>query len=212
METRLEAARKAEELESQLDPEYPSFVKPMLHSHVVRGFWLVSAILLYALPSKFLTHLVCINFVGWHDQKGLPRHFCETYLPKHDSIVTLVDEKDEEFKTNYLAYKNGLSGGWAGFALCHGLLDGDATVFQLIKPTTFKVIQSTGRYIWIMWSCDLNMVYIRIMWITCRKWIAFQVYIIRATVNDGNEVTEWLHCATSLLTYQEMANRILGMV
>ncbi|XP_015690867.2 B3 domain-containing protein Os03g0184500 isoform X2 [Oryza brachyantha] len=110
MEARLEAARKAEELESQLDPEFPSFVKPMLHSHVVRGFWL-----------------------------GLPRHFCETYLPKRDAIVTLVDEKDEEFDTNYLAYKNGLSGGWAGFALDHGLLDGDATVFQLIKPTTFKV-------------------------------------------------------------------------
>uniref|UniRef100_A0A0E0K9S4 TF-B3 domain-containing protein n=1 Tax=Oryza punctata TaxID=4537 RepID=A0A0E0K9S4_ORYPU len=104
MEARLEAARKAEELESQLDPGFPSFVKPMLHSHV-----------------------------------GLPRHFCETYLPKHDAIVTLLDEKDEEFSTNYLAYKNGLSGGWAGFALDHGLLDGDATVFQLVKPTTFKV-------------------------------------------------------------------------
>jgi hypothetical protein len=125
MEARLEAARKAEELESQLDPEFPSFVKPMLHSHVVRGFWL-----------------------------GLPRHFCETYLPKHDAIVTLLDEKDEQFDTNYLAYKNGLSGGWAGFALDHGLLDGDATVFQLVKPTTFKV------------------------------------HIIRATVDDGNEVTK----------------------
>ncbi|KAG8073741.1 hypothetical protein GUJ93_ZPchr0006g43902 [Zizania palustris] len=111
MEARLEAANKAEELESQLDPVFPSFVKPMLHSHVVRGFWL-----------------------------GLPKHFCDTYLPKHDSIVTLVDEKDEEFDTNYLAYKNGLSGGWAGFALDHGILDGDATVFQLIKPTTFKVL------------------------------------------------------------------------
>lgn len=78
--------------------------------------------------------------VWWHDQKGLPRHFCETYLPKHDAIVTLLDEKDEQFDTNYLAYKNGLSGGWAGFALDHGLLDGDATVFQLVKPTTFKVL------------------------------------------------------------------------
>jgi hypothetical protein len=43
MKARLEAARKAEELESQLDPEVPSFVKEMLHSHVVRGFWLVSS-------------------------------------------------------------------------------------------------------------------------------------------------------------------------
>ncbi|KAG2542933.1 B3 domain-containing protein Os03g0184500-like isoform X2 [Panicum virgatum] len=110
MKARMEAERKAEELESQLDPEFPSFVKAMLHSHVVRGFWL-----------------------------GLPSHFCDTYMPKQDSIITLVDEKDEEFDTNYLAYKKGLSGGWAGFAICHGLQDGDAVVFQLIKPTTFKV-------------------------------------------------------------------------
>lgn len=50
MEARLEAARKAEELESQLDPEFPSFVKPMLHSHVVRGFWLVSTALSHSHP------------------------------------------------------------------------------------------------------------------------------------------------------------------
>ncbi|EER92740.1 hypothetical protein BDA96_01G511200 [Sorghum bicolor] len=110
MKARLEATRKAEELESQLDPDIPSFVKAMLHSHVVRGFWL-----------------------------QLPCHFCHTYMPKQDSIITLVDEKGEEFATNYLAYKKGLSGGWAGFALCHGMHDGDAAVFQLIKPTTFKV-------------------------------------------------------------------------
>uniref|UniRef100_A0A0A9GNJ6 TF-B3 domain-containing protein n=1 Tax=Arundo donax TaxID=35708 RepID=A0A0A9GNJ6_ARUDO len=60
-------------------------------------------------------------------------------MPKQDAIVTLVDEKDEEFDTNYLAYKKGLSGGWAGFALSHGLQDGDAAVFQLMKPTVFKV-------------------------------------------------------------------------
>ncbi|AQL09189.1 B3 domain-containing protein Os03g0184500 [Zea mays] len=110
MKARLEATRKAEELESELDHEIPSFVKAMLHSHVVRGFWL-----------------------------QLPSHFCDTYMPKQDSIITLVDEKDEEFDTKYLAYKKGLSGGWAGFALCHGMQDGDSAVFQLIKPTTFKV-------------------------------------------------------------------------
>jgi hypothetical protein len=63
-------------------------------------------------------------------------------MPKKDSIVTLVDEEDEEFDTKYLAYKKGLSGGWAGFALSHGMRDGDAAVFQLIKPTTFKVKSS----------------------------------------------------------------------
>uniref|UniRef100_A0ACD5TVC3 Uncharacterized protein n=1 Tax=Avena sativa TaxID=4498 RepID=A0ACD5TVC3_AVESA len=110
MKARMEAGRKAEELEAQLDPEFPSFVKRMLHSHVVRGFWL-----------------------------GLPSHFCDMYLPKQDCTINLVDDKDEEFGTNYLAYKKGLSGGWAGFALDHVIQDGDATVFQLIKPTTFKV-------------------------------------------------------------------------
>ncbi|KAM0870706.1 hypothetical protein ACQ4PT_039841 [Festuca glaucescens] len=110
MKARLEAETKAEELEAQLDPEFPSFVKRMLHSHVVRGFWL-----------------------------GLPSHFCDMYMPKQDCTITLVDDKDEEFGTNYLAYKKGLSGGWAGFALDHVIQDGDATVFQLIKPTTFKV-------------------------------------------------------------------------
>ncbi|KAF7001423.1 hypothetical protein CFC21_017097 [Triticum aestivum] len=110
MKARMEAASKAEELESQLDPQFPSFMKRMLHSHVVRGFWL-----------------------------GLPSHFCDTYLPKNDCTITLVDEKDEEFESKYLAYKKGLSGGWAGFALDHVIRDGDSTVFQLIKPTTFKV-------------------------------------------------------------------------
>jgi hypothetical protein len=61
-------------------------------------------------------------------------------MPKQDATITLVDEKDEEFDTNYLAYKKGLSGGWAGFALYHAIQDGDSTVFQLIKPTTFKVL------------------------------------------------------------------------
>ena len=79
------------------------------------------------------------DFVFFHDQKGLPSYFCDAYLPKEDCTITLLDEKDEGFETNYLAYKKGLSGGWAGFALDHVIQDGDATVFQLIKPTTFKV-------------------------------------------------------------------------
>ncbi|KAI3897005.1 hypothetical protein MKX03_015829 [Papaver bracteatum] len=74
---------------------FPSFVKPMLHSHVNRGFWL-----------------------------GLSNRFCKRYLPKR--------------VTNYLAKKVGLSGGWRGFSLDHQLIDGDACVFQLTKPTQFK--------------------------------------------------------------------------
>lgn len=54
--------------------------------------------------------------------------------------MTLVDEDGNEYKTIYLARKTGLSGGWKGFAVAHDLVDGDAVVFQLIKPTTMKVI------------------------------------------------------------------------
>ncbi|PKA57089.1 B3 domain-containing protein [Apostasia shenzhenica] len=41
-EARAYAVEKAEELQSQLDSKHPSFVKPMLQSHVTGGFWLVS--------------------------------------------------------------------------------------------------------------------------------------------------------------------------
>lgn len=54
-------------------------------------------------------------------------------------MVSLVDEQGEEWPVVYLARKRGLSGGWKKFAVDHGLVDGDALVFQLIKPTVFKV-------------------------------------------------------------------------
>lgn len=54
-------------------------------------------------------------------------------------MITLVDENDDESVTKYLADKNGLSGGWRGFAIDHQLVDGDAVVFHLINRTTFKV-------------------------------------------------------------------------
>lgn len=110
-EDRENAQERAEELQSGLDTEIPSFVKPMLQSHVTGGFWL-----------------------------GLPVQFCKTYLPTtHDETITLVDEDEEEFPTKYLYLKTGLSGGWRGFAIDHELVDGDALVFQLIEPTRFKV-------------------------------------------------------------------------
>ncbi|KAJ8762139.1 hypothetical protein K2173_007289 [Erythroxylum novogranatense] len=109
-EARAEATEKAEKLQSGLEPEYPSFVKSMLQSHVSGGFWL-----------------------------GLPVHFCKRNLPKHDDVMTLIDEDDAEYPTIYLARKTGLSGGWKGFAVAHELADGDALVFQLVRPTSFKV-------------------------------------------------------------------------
>lgn len=61
------------------------------------------------------------------------------HLSHKDEIITLIDESGNEFPTKYLARKTGLSGGWKGFAVDHQLVDGDALVFQLIKPTKFKV-------------------------------------------------------------------------
>ncbi|XP_022135700.1 B3 domain-containing protein At3g19184-like isoform X2 [Momordica charantia] len=109
-EERQYAVDRALELQSSLESRYPNFVKPMLQSHVTGGFWL-----------------------------GLPVQFCKTHLPLEDEMITLVDEDENEFQTKYLAEKTGLSGGWRGFSMDHQLVDGDAVVFQLTKPTEFKV-------------------------------------------------------------------------
>ncbi|KAI9127728.1 hypothetical protein K1719_000721 [Acacia pycnantha] len=109
-EVRQYAIDRAEELLSGLDSKYPCFIKPMLQSHVTGGFWL-----------------------------GLPVQFCKTHLPDHDETITLIDEDGNESSTKFLADKTGLSGGWRGFSIDHELVDGDALVFQLIKPTEFKV-------------------------------------------------------------------------
>ncbi|XP_062024262.1 B3 domain-containing protein At5g42700 [Rosa rugosa] len=109
-EDRMDAMAKAEKLESDLGSDYPTLVKTMLQSHVTGGFWL-----------------------------GLQVQFCKDYLSKKDEVMTLVDEDGNEYETIYLARKTGLSGGWKGFAVAHDLVDGDAVVFQLIKPTTMKV-------------------------------------------------------------------------
>ena len=55
----------------------------------------------------------------------------------------MIDEEGGEYPTNYLVNKAGLSGGWRGFSIAHELVDGDALVFQLIRPTAFKVIFAT---------------------------------------------------------------------
>ncbi|KAF8096202.1 hypothetical protein N665_0316s0043 [Sinapis alba] len=119
-EIREEAFSKAQKLEADLGNRFPSFVKSMLQSHVSGGFWL-----------------------------GLPVHFCRSELQKQDGIITLIDEEGEEFETVYLAKRTGLSGGWLGFAVSHSLVYGDALVFELVRPTVFKVyitrVQSSGE-------------------------------------------------------------------
>lgn len=109
-EARLEACLEAETVMKELPKSNPSFVKPMLQSHVTGGFWL-----------------------------GLPSMFCKTYLPKKDDKVILENEKGDEWETVFLANKAGLSGGWRGFSLDHGLVDGDALVFELVEPCRFKI-------------------------------------------------------------------------
>jgi len=134
------------------------------------------------------TYAMCWFFC-MYDRKGLPSHFCDTYILKQDAIITLLDEKDEEFDTNYLAYKKGLSGGWAGFALCHGIQDGDAAVFQLIKPTTFKVLYALSA---ILFFSSSKHVFFFIYNAQCSFTNEFvsQVYIIRAASDDGSELDE----------------------
>ncbi|KAF8376773.1 hypothetical protein HHK36_031560 [Tetracentron sinense] len=109
-EAKSSALERAQEVQSNLDPEFLSVVKSMLRSHVTAGFWL-----------------------------GLPSQFCELHLPKQDAPITLVDENGDEYQTKYLAEKKGLSGGWRGFSIAHKLLEGDVLVFQLVKATRFKV-------------------------------------------------------------------------
>ncbi|CAK7329861.1 unnamed protein product [Dovyalis caffra] len=109
-EAREHAIDKAEEIQSLLGADFPSFIKPMVQSHVSGCFWL-----------------------------GLPVHFCKSHLPLNDEMMTLQDEKGDKFQAKYLAQKTGLSGGWRGFAIDHELFDGDALLFQLVEPTKFKV-------------------------------------------------------------------------
>ncbi|CAI9294602.1 unnamed protein product [Lactuca saligna] len=104
------AMERAKEVQASLPSEFPSFVKPMLPSHVTGGFWL-----------------------------GFPKKFCDVHMPKHDETVVLVDEDDQEFNTKYLVDKFGLSAGWRGFSIAHKLLEGDALIFQMIKNWKFKV-------------------------------------------------------------------------
>ncbi|KAJ4847421.1 hypothetical protein Tsubulata_036299 [Turnera subulata] len=70
---------------------------------------------------------------------GLPKKFCDEYLPKEDTMITLEDENGKECATKYLAQKVGLSGGWRGFSIDHNIKEGDVAVFHLVKPTKFKV-------------------------------------------------------------------------
>ncbi|KAL7002805.1 hypothetical protein U1Q18_003963 [Sarracenia purpurea var. burkii] len=102
---------RARQVQANLESKFPSFLKPMLPSHVTGGFWL-----------------------------SFPKHFTDLHLPNHDDTVILVDETEQQYQAKYLVNKNGLSGGWRGaFSMAHKLLEGDVLVFQLVQPCKFKV-------------------------------------------------------------------------
>ncbi|XP_018809956.1 B3 domain-containing protein Os01g0234100-like [Juglans regia] len=104
------AVIRAEEIRSNLPPEYPSFVKSLVRSHVASCFWM-----------------------------GLPLAFCKAHLPDKDTPVILEDECGKQHELKYIAVKTGLSSGWRQFSVAHKLLEGDVLVFQLVEPTKFKV-------------------------------------------------------------------------
>ncbi|XP_022740583.1 B3 domain-containing protein Os01g0234100-like isoform X2 [Durio zibethinus] len=101
---------RAEEVQSNLEPEFPSFAKSLVRSHVGSCFWM-----------------------------GLPGMFCRVHLPRKDTTITLEDESGHQFHVKYYAHKTGLSAGWRQFCSAHNLLEGDVLVFQLVEPTKFKV-------------------------------------------------------------------------
>ncbi|GAB2300151.1 hypothetical protein Dimus_034192 [Dionaea muscipula] len=86
---------------------------------------------------RFTSHMVVGAALGM--TQGLPREFCRNSMPRCDEMITLVDEEGDEYPTVWLARKDGLSGGWRGFAVTHGLVDGDVVVFQVIKHGVLKV-------------------------------------------------------------------------
>ncbi|KAH7834638.1 hypothetical protein Vadar_018157 [Vaccinium darrowii] len=98
------------EVERNLNPKFPFFVKSMNRSTVTVVFLL-----------------------------KLPRSFCNLYMPGYDASVVLVDTSEEEYQTKYLAEKNVLSARWRAFSIAHRLMEGDVLIFQLIKPCEFKV-------------------------------------------------------------------------
>ncbi|KAE8655147.1 AP2/B3-like transcriptional factor family protein isoform 3 [Hibiscus syriacus] len=106
----------AEEIQSNLEPEFPSFAKSLVRSHVRSCFWM-----------------------------GLPGVFCKMHLPRKDTTIALEDEGGHQYYVKYYAHKTGLSAGWRQFCSANNLLEGDVLVFQLVEPTKFKIYTITAN-------------------------------------------------------------------
>ncbi|KAF6171146.1 hypothetical protein GIB67_012220 [Kingdonia uniflora] len=67
----------------------------------------------------------------------LPTKFCNSYLPENDYIITLVDKNKAICTVQYM--DKVFCGGWKTFSIDHNLVEGDSTVFHLVKRTEFQV-------------------------------------------------------------------------
>lgn len=134
---------RAEEFQSRLNNDQPSFMKTLVRSHVASCFWMVH---LEGFSYNLWFYLDKICGILFHLRlstvylQGLPVPFCKIHLPTKDTIVTLDDENGEELPIKYIAHKTGLSAGWRKFVAAIKLIEGDVLVFQLTGPCRFKVM------------------------------------------------------------------------
>lgn len=75
------------------------------------------------------------------------------HLPENDATIILEDEAGEEYETNFLVNRSGLSAGWRKFSLDHQLKVGDILVFLLVGPCKFKVAVKPSCYLDIQPFC-----------------------------------------------------------
>ncbi|XP_073151726.1 B3 domain-containing protein Os01g0234100-like isoform X1 [Henckelia pumila] len=123
---------RAEEVQSSLGNQQPSFLKVLVRSHVASCFWM-----------------------------GLPIPFCKLHLPSKGTTAVLENETGEEFEIKYIAPKTGLSAGWRKFVTGNKLVEGDVLIFQLIGPCRFKVMLC-NLFLWLFLRdiFTLHLVYI----------------------------------------------------
>ncbi|KAF6145568.1 hypothetical protein GIB67_037601 [Kingdonia uniflora] len=77
------------------------------------------------------------SYVGGCFVMCLPTPFCNSYLPKKDLMITLVDGNKTTSIVRYVGKR--FSGvGWRAFSTSHNLIVEDALVFQLVKPAEFE--------------------------------------------------------------------------
>ncbi|KAF6137031.1 hypothetical protein GIB67_030795 [Kingdonia uniflora] len=106
------AKKRAEEVQRNLDPKYPSIVRPLCSYNVGSS-------------TNQLQHL--------------PPSFYNLYLPNQDVTFTWVDEDTGDCKVKFKYASRRLGCGWRRFSAAQELVVGDAMVFHLVKPDELKV-------------------------------------------------------------------------